>query len=162
MIIIYSMAPDKDKAIRNSVQPLPGLILNINGFVFSGLRYNETSHVKEDIMEDRERNVVAASLLILAGGIVGAGVALLFAPQSGQRTRKDIVKYAKKTKVRAGDVVDDLSATVSDLVDTLGDKTDDLLEKGKGVAGTARKDLIRLIEEGASRLEQFRTKLSRM
>jgi len=113
-------------------------------------------------MEDREKNVVAASLLILAGGIVGAGLALLLAPQSGQRTRKDILRYAKKTKNRAGDVVDDLSSTVSDLVDTLGDKTDDLLEKGKGVAGSARKDVIRLIEEGAARLEQFRTKLSRM
>jgi gas vesicle protein len=136
--------------------------LNINGIVFSGLRYNKTSHAKEDVMEDRERNVVAASLLILAGGIVGAGVALLFAPQSGQRTRKDIVRYAKKSKIRAGEAVDDLSSHVSDLMDALGDKTDDLLEKGKGVAGSARKDLIRLIEEGASRLEQFRTKLSRM
>jgi gas vesicle protein len=113
-------------------------------------------------MDDREKKVVAASLLMLAGGIVGAGLALLLAPQSGQRTRKDILRYAKKKKIRAGEAVDDLSATVSDLVDTLGDKTDDLLEKGKGIAGSARKDLIRLIEEGASRLEQFRTKLSRM
>jgi len=113
-------------------------------------------------MEDRDNKAAAAALLILAGGIVGAGLALLLAPQSGQRTRKDIIRYAKKSKLRAGEAVDDLSATVSDLVDSLGDKTDDLLEKGKGVAGTARKDLIRLIEEGASRLEQFRTKLSRM
>src|SRR5512133_396221 len=113
-------------------------------------------------MDEREKKLVAASLLMLAGGIVGAGVALLMAPQSGQRTSKDILRYAKKTKNRAGDVVDDIADTVSDLVDSLGDKTDDLLEKGKGVAGSARKDLIRLIEEGASRLEQFRTKLSRM
>lgn len=113
-------------------------------------------------MDDREKKVVAASLLMLAGGIVGAGLALLLAPQTGQRTRKDIMRYAKKTKNRAGEAVDDLSSTVSDLVDSLGDKTDDLLEKGKGVAGSARKDLIRLIEEVASRLEQFRTKLSRM
>jgi gas vesicle protein len=113
-------------------------------------------------MEDRDQKIAVAALLILAGGIVGAGVALIFAPQSGQRTRKDIVRYARKTKNRADEAVDDLSTTVSDLVDTIGDKTDDLLEKGKGVAGSARKDLIRLIEEGASRLEQFRTKLSRM
>ena len=113
-------------------------------------------------MDDREKKVVTASLLMLAGGVIGAGLALLMAPQSGQRTRKDILKYAKKTKNRAGDVVDDFSDIVSDLVDTISDKTDDLLEKGKGVAGSARKDLIRLIEEGASRLEQFRTKLSRM
>lgn len=113
-------------------------------------------------MEDRDKKIAAAALLILAGGIVGAGVALLFAPQTGQRTRKDILRYAKKSKIRAGEAVDDLSGNISDLVDTIGDKTDDLLEKGKGVAGSARKDLIRLIEEGASRLEQFRTKLSRM
>lgn len=113
-------------------------------------------------MEDREKKVTAAALLLLAGGIVGAGVALLFAPQSGQRTRKDIVRYAKKTKNRAGEAVGDLSANISELVDTLGEKTDDLLEKGKDAAGGARKDLMRLIEEGASRLEQFRTKLSRM
>ena len=113
-------------------------------------------------MDDREKKVAAAALLMLAGGIVGAGLALLLAPQSGERTRKDIVRYARKKKIRAGEAADDLSATVSDLVDALGDKTDDLLEKGKGVAGSARKDLIRLIEEGASRLEQFRTKLSRL
>lgn len=113
-------------------------------------------------MGDRDKKVAVAAVLMLAGGIIGAGVALLFAPQSGQRTRKDIVRYTRKTKKRAGEAVDDLSDTVCDLVDTIGEKTDDLLDKGKGVAGNARKDLIRLIEEGASRLEQFRTKLSRM
>lgn len=113
-------------------------------------------------MEDREKKVAAAALLIVAGGIIGAGLALLFAPQSGQRTRKDISRYAKKTRIRAGEAVDDLSDNISDLVDSIGDKTDDLVEKGKAVAGSARKDLIRLIEEGASKLEQFRTKLSRM
>lgn len=113
-------------------------------------------------MEEREKKVAAAALLIVAGGIIGAGLALLFAPQSGQRTRRDIARYAKKTKHRAGEAVDDLSASIGDLVDSIGDKTDDLVEKGKEAAGSARKDLIRLIEEGASRLEQFRTKLSRM
>ena len=113
-------------------------------------------------MEERDNKIAAAALLILAGGIVGAGVALVFAPQSGKRTRKDVVRFSRKTKNRANEAVDDLSANISDLVETIGDKADDLLEKGKAVAGSARKDLIRLIEEGASRLEQFRTKLSRM
>ncbi len=112
-------------------------------------------------MEDRDKKIAVAGLLILAGGIVGAGIALLFAPQSGERTRKDIVRYARKTKNRADEAVDELSANISDLVDTIGDKADDLMDKGKEVAGSARKDLIRLIEEGAAKLEQFRTKLKR-
>lgn len=113
-------------------------------------------------MEDNDKKIAAAALLMVAGGIIGAGLALLFAPQSGQRTRRDIVKCAKKAKTRADDAVEDLADSISDLVETIGDKTEDLLDKGKDVAGGARKDLIRLIEEGASRLEKFRTRLSRM
>ena len=113
-------------------------------------------------MEDRDKKIAAAALLVFAGGVIGAGLALLFAPQSGNRTRKDILRLSKKARNRADEVVDDLAADVSNLVETIGVKTDDLLEKGKEVAGGARKDLIRLIEAGASKLEKFRTLLSRM
>lgn len=113
-------------------------------------------------MEDRDKKIAAAALLIFAGGVVGAGLALLFAPQSGSKTRKDIYRYSKKARNRADEVVDDLAANVSNLVEAIGEKTDDLLEKGRDVAGGARKDLIQLIEEGASKLEKFRTILRRM
>lgn len=113
-------------------------------------------------MEDREKKIAAAALLIFAGGVIGAGFALLFAPQSGTRTRNDILRYSKRARNKADEVVDDLAANVSNLVEAIGEKTDDLLEKGKDAAGGARKDLIRLIEEGASKLEKFRTVLSRM
>jgi len=113
-------------------------------------------------MEDNDNKVAAAALLIVAGGILGAGLALLWAPQSGRRTRRDISRYARRAKTRADEAVEGLTTNINDLVETIGEKTDELVEKGKDVAGGARKDLIRLIEEGASRLERFRTKLSRM
>lgn len=113
-------------------------------------------------MEDRENKVAAAALLIFAGGVIGAGLALLFAPQSGNRTRKDIVRYSKKVRNRADEAVEDLASNVNNMVETIGEKTEELVEKGRDVAGSARKDLIRLIEEGASKLEKFRTILSRM
>jgi gas vesicle protein len=113
-------------------------------------------------MEDKDKQIAAAALLVFAGGVIGVGLTLLFAPQSGSKTRKDIFRYSKKVRNRADEVVDDLAANVSNLVDAIGEKTDDLLEKGKDVAGGARKDLIRLIEEGAAKLEKFRTMLSRM
>lgn len=126
-----------------------------------GYNYNYIP-TKEGIMGNNNKKVAAAALLLVAGGIIGAGMALLMAPQSGERTRRDITRYARKVKTRTEDAVEDLSDTVNDLVEAVGDKTDELLEKGKDVAGSARKDLIRLIEEGASRLEKFRTRLSRM
>lgn len=113
-------------------------------------------------MENMDKKIAAAGLLVFAGGVIGAGLALLFAPQSGTRTRKDIVRFSKKARNHADEVADDLAANVSSLVDSIGDKTEELLIKGKDVAGGARKDLIRLIEEGTSKLEKFRTVLSRM
>ncbi len=113
-------------------------------------------------MENRDNKLAAAALLIVAGGVIGAGFALLLAPQSGKKTRKDLVRYTKKVRNRADETVDDLTTNVNNLVDTIGEKTEELVEKGREVAGSARKDLIRLIEEGASKLEKFRTILSRM
>lgn len=112
-------------------------------------------------MGNNNNKMAAAALMLVAGGIIGAGVALLFAPQSGERTRRDLSRCARKVKTRADEAVEDLADNISDLVDTIGDKTDDLVERGKEVAVGARKDLIKLIEEGAAKLEKFRTKLSR-
>src|SRR5512138_3362340 len=94
-----------------------------------------------EAMADNEKKVAAGALMLVAGGIIGAGLALLFAPQSGKKTRKDISRYAKKVKHRADDVVDDFSDTVSELVDTVGEKAADILDKGKDMAYDAKKDL---------------------
>ena len=48
-------------------------------------------------MDERNDGVVMGALLVLTGAILGAGAALLFAPQSGSRTRRDISRYARKT-----------------------------------------------------------------
>lgn len=113
-------------------------------------------------MEDRDKKIAAAALLVFAGGVIGAGLALLFAPQAGNRTRNELARYAKKARNRADEAVDELATNVTTMVDTIGEKTEELVEKGRDVAGSARKDLIKLIEEGASKLEKFRTILSRM
>ncbi len=113
-------------------------------------------------MENKDQKVAAAALLMVAGGIVGAGLALLWAHQSGRRTRRDISRCARRVKTRADEAVEDITTNINDLVETIGEKTDELVEKGRDVAGGARKDLIRLIEEGASRLERFSARLSRM
>ncbi|MEK7307738.1 MAG: YtxH domain-containing protein, partial [Nitrospirota bacterium] len=34
----------------------------------------------------------------LIGGIVGAGLALIFAPQSGKKTRKDISRFTRRVR----------------------------------------------------------------
>ncbi len=62
------------------------------------------------IVEKRDPGV-GSFLIALA---LGAGVALLLAPQSGEETRKGIARRARRAQEAAQDFVEDLSGTVAD------------------------------------------------
>ena len=62
------------------------------------------------IVERREAGV--GSFLI--GIALGAGVALLLAPQSGEETRRSIARRARRAQEAAQDFVEDVSGTVAD------------------------------------------------
>lgn len=113
-------------------------------------------------MADRNNSAMVGALMLVAGGIIGAGVAILYAPQTGKETRKDIRRFAKKTRRRAEGVVDDFSDAVSDMVDAVGEKASEILDKGKDLAHDAKLELIKAIEEGQEKLEKQRTKLAKM
>ena len=102
------------------------------------------------------------TFMLLAGGIIGAGLALLFAPQSGKRTRRDITRISLKVKDRASDAVNEFSETVHELVDSVSDKAADLLDMGKGMALSAKKDVLKAIEEGQARLEAEKMRLVKL
>ena len=113
-------------------------------------------------MDKDSNNAMVGALMLVAGGIIGAGVALLFAPQTGKKTRRDIVRIAKKTKHKAEDVVDSFTDTISDLVDAVGEKASGILDQGKDLAHDAKKEVLRAIEDGQARLEKQRSKLAKL
>jgi gas vesicle protein len=114
-------------------------------------------------MSDRDnKTVVVGAMMLVAGGIIGAGVALLFAPQSGKKTRQDIERYARKAKRRTGDLVDDFGEAVSEMVESVGEKASDILDKGKDMAYDAKKELLRTIEDGQRKLEKQKSRLAKI
>ena len=112
-------------------------------------------------METRDRTVLAAAMLI-AGGIIGAGVALLLAPQSGDRTRRQIGRIARKARSRAEEMAQEASESVQDLVEDLSSKTAELIEQGEDVASEWRNSFLHSLDRGEKALEKQRRRLARL
>jgi len=81
------------------------------------------------------------AICFLAGVAVGAGVALLFAPQSGEKTRKLIVNKAGEGKDFAASkareirsMADDLVDQGKDLVNKQKERLADVMASGKQAA----------------------------
>jgi gas vesicle protein len=68
--------------------------------------------------------------LFVLGAAIGAGLALLWAPQSGEETRAQIRRGARRTKRRA-----------QDLAESGRELVDDLQRQGKAAARDARSAL---------------------
>ena len=52
-------------------------------------------------MSDQGRQAVKVAALMAGGAVIGAGIGLLFAPQTGAETRRDVGRYAKKARLQA-------------------------------------------------------------
>lgn len=72
-------------------------------------------------------------LSFLLGGLVGAGVALLVAPNSGQETRRRIREIAEDVTDRAGDYAEEVKGRVTSTIE----KGRDYYQDKKSIIATA-------------------------
>ena len=84
-------------------------------------------------MRDDDYGSSSGSVLLtfLLGGVVGAGLALLFAPQSGSETRRKIVELTDDVKEKSTEYANQAKSKVTSLVDegkTLYDERKSILK----------------------------------
>jgi len=113
-------------------------------------------------MDDRNDNAMMGALLVLAGAILGAGAALLIAPQSGRETRRDIARYARKTSRKLEGVAGEVAERVADMADAVEEKAEELLDKGKDLSKESREAVITALNEGQERLARQRDRLAKL
>jgi gas vesicle protein len=106
---------------------------------------------------DEDYKKVALAFLI--GGAVGAGIALLYAPQSGRDTRKDIVKTARRVKKETVNLVEDAVDSINDFASDVKDKVSDIIDRGKDLSEDAKKEVLRNLEQGQKIIEKQRKKV---
>ena len=51
-------------------------------------------------MSDQNHQVAKAAALVAGGAVIGAGIGLLFAPQTGAEARHNVGRYAKKAQMQ--------------------------------------------------------------
>lgn len=107
-------------------------------------------------MNDETRAVAGAFLL---GGLIGAGIALLYAPKSGRETRKDISKAAKSVKRDAAELVEDTIQSVDEFVGNVKDRASDIIDRGVELSDSAKKEVVKSLEYGQKIIEKQRKRI---
>jgi len=97
----------------------------------------------------------------LLGALIGAGVALLFAPRSGRETRADIGRRARAAQDRVRDVATGVTDQVVDTFETARSRIEEQIETARSAIVTKKDQVSRAMEAGREAAQQARTDLER-
>jgi len=107
------------------------------------------------IVERRESGV--GSFLI--GLALGAGVALLLAPQSGEETRRGIARRARRAQDAAQDFVEDVSGTVADRFKEVRASVEERIEATLEAVDAKKRQVSNAFDAGRAAARQTRGEL---
>ena len=97
----------------------------------------------------------------LLGAAIGAGFALLFAPQSGVETRRGITRRARRVKVAAQGAVEDAADRVAGSFHEARRQVEDRIEAARAAVHVKTRQVTRAMEAGREAAQQARDELER-
>ncbi len=87
-------------------------------------------------------------LWFVSGAMIGAGIALIFAPQSGRQTRRDLVRMGKIAKNKAEEMRLQLRHSLIELADDISDKVQQQIDRGKELTDKAVEQVQGAVDAG--------------
>ncbi|MBX3319445.1 MAG: YtxH domain-containing protein [Nitrospira sp.] len=85
------------------------------------------------MMANDRYGLLEVALSFLAGCVVGGTAALLYAPQSGTRTRRRIADFAEDVRDRTGDVTERASEKIQKAKEQATEKVQKAIERGRNL-----------------------------
>ena len=95
----------------------------------------------------------------LAGLAIGAGLALLFAPRSGEETRRDIERRARKIGEQAQDLVSEVTESVSEKIQEAKAGVESRIDSARNVVELKRRQVTNAVDAGRAAAQQARVEL---
>lgn len=95
----------------------------------------------------------------VVGLAVGAGIALLFAPQSGEETRRQLKRQARRVSSAARDAAEDLSENLADRYEHAKRSVEDKLEAARHALEIKKHQAAEAIKAGREAAQQARQDL---
>jgi len=108
------------------------------------------------VIERRSEGGVGPFLLGIA---LGAGVALLLAPRSGEETRRDIKRRARRVRRAAENVATEVTDTVVDTFQEARRRVEDQIDSALHVVDVKRQQMHRAMEAGRAAAREARDEL---
>jgi len=87
-----------------------------------------------------------AAIALIGGALLGAGIALLYAPQSGRKTRRQIRHFAEKAGSKIQDARQELQHSVDNIIGDVEEKLQAGLSSGMDWTESKLTDLRRALD----------------
>jgi gas vesicle protein len=95
----------------------------------------------------------------LAGLAIGAGIALLFAPRSGEETRRDIERSARKVGTQAQDFVSEVTESVGQKLQDAKESVENRFDSARSAVDLKRRQVTNAVDAGRAAAQQARVEL---
>ena len=95
------------------------------------------------------------------GAAIGAGLALLFAPQSGVKTRRGLQRRARRAQRAARQMANDMTDTVVDTFHDARRRVEERIDTARQAIEVKKEQVHRAMEAGRAAAQQAREELER-
>ena len=107
------------------------------------------------MIERREPGVGA----FVAGIAIGAGLALLFAPRTGEETRRDLQRRARRVGDQAQDFVSEVTESVSQRLSEARSSVETQIDSARSAVDLKRRQVTSAVDAGRAAAQQARVEL---
>lgn len=95
----------------------------------------------------------------VVGLAIGAGLALLFAPRTGEETRRDLQRRARKMGDQAQDFVSEVTESVNNTIHAAKDRVEASIDSTRNAVDLKRRQVSNAVDAGRAAAAQARVEL---